>query len=84
MTIQKLYLHLFMDMCNGEIISFEIDKLLQTTLCIQADSKLYQYLQMKQIKFFQTRKNGEEKPVIESSTYINIMNRLSLNEQITI
>lgn len=100
---------------NGAWDSSTISKILQSTVYVQADNKLYKFLKLKGIKFLNEESEwtgatschivGKRignanirsyadlkeqsvyltnfKPVIESSTYINIMNRLATNEQIT-
>ena len=100
---------------NGSWDSSAISKILQSTVYVQADNKLYKFLKLKGIKFLNDesewtgstschivgKRPGNAnvrayadlkeqsvyltnfKPVIESSTYINVMNRLAMNEQIT-
>lgn len=100
---------------NGSWDSSSISKILQSTVYVQADNKLYKFLKLKGIKFLNEesewtgatschivgKRPGNAnirayadlkeqsvyltnfKPVIESSTYINVMNRLATNEQIT-
>lgn len=100
---------------NGSWDSSSISKILQSTVYVQADNKLYKFLKLKGIKFLNDesewtgatschivgKRPGNAnvrayadlkeqsvyltnfKPVIESSTYINVMNRLAMNEQIT-
>lgn len=98
---------------NGAWTSDTISKILQNTIYVQADEKLYKYLQIKQIKFLNDKSAWDGKhtahivgkrvgnsnirkytdlkeqsvyitnirPMIESRTYINVMNRLEKNEK---
>ncbi len=100
---------------NGTWDSSAISKILQNTVYVKADNKLYKYLEIKQIKFLNEKLdwNGltschvigkrvgnanvrkyahfkeqsvyltNFKGIIDSRTYINVMNRLSQNEQLT-
>ncbi len=100
---------------NGSWDSSTISKILQNTVYVKADEKLYKYLEIRQIKFLNNKEmwNGSSachivgkrvgnanirkytdfkeqsvyltnfSGIIDSRTYINVMDRLALNEQLT-